>query len=44
MSMLMSARAFAEPLEINAANFPDAVFRAYVSEEFDIDGDDMLST
>ncbi|MBQ2616505.1 MAG: leucine-rich repeat domain-containing protein, partial [Synergistaceae bacterium] len=30
-------------VEINAANFPDATFRSYVSSEFDTDGDDVLS-
>ncbi len=31
------------PVEINAANFPDEIFRGFVSEEFDIDSDGILS-
>lgn len=30
-------------VQINEANFPDATFRAYVSKEFDQDGDGMLT-
>ncbi len=34
---------FEELLPINAANFPDANFRAYISERFDLDSDGYLS-
>lgn len=30
-------------IEINAANFPDEIFRQYISENFDKDSDDLLS-
>ncbi|MBQ6945222.1 MAG: hypothetical protein IJN43_12975 [Ruminococcus sp.] len=30
-------------LEINETNFPDSIFRQYVAEEFDINGDSVLS-
>ncbi|MBR3555044.1 MAG: leucine-rich repeat domain-containing protein [Oscillospiraceae bacterium] len=43
--MLASVPAFAAPgdVTISAANFPDAVFRQYVSETFDTNGDGTLS-
>ncbi|MDR2106193.1 MAG: InlB B-repeat-containing protein, partial [Coriobacteriales bacterium] len=40
---LTSTRVFAGPVEINETTFPDAIFRAYVSENFDTDKDGILS-
>ncbi|MDR2106122.1 MAG: InlB B-repeat-containing protein [Coriobacteriales bacterium] len=43
ISALTSTRVFAAPVEINETTFPDAAFRAYVSEHFDTDKDGILS-
>ena len=40
---LVGSIAFAADIEINETNFPDANFRAYVSEHFDLDDDGALS-
>ncbi len=42
MAVLLCGAAFAD-VSITAENFPDNVFRAYVSENFDSDGDGTLS-
>ena len=38
-----AAEVAAESVEINETNFPDAIFRKYVAENFDKDGDGVLS-
>ena len=39
----VAALAITGSVDINAANFPDAIFRNYVSANFDINSDDVLS-
>lgn len=41
--LLAGVSALADDVAINSTNFPDSNFRSYVSENFDIDGDDSLS-
>lgn len=41
--LVFNQSAFAADVEINATNFPDDVFRNYVSEKYDTDGDGILS-
>ena len=38
-----AAEVAAESVEINETNFPDAIFRKYVADNFDKDGDGVLS-
>ncbi len=39
-----TGKAIAESVEINETNFPDAIFRQYVTENIDKDNDGVLST
>ena len=41
---LLTVDAFAAGVAINETNFPDANFRAYVSDNFDDNADGSLST
>lgn len=40
----ISVSAAGEEVEINSTNFPDAIFRQYVSDECDTNGDGKLSS
>ncbi len=43
LNIKMAVSAAEGDVSINATNFPDDIFRAYVSEEFDSNGDGVLS-